>query len=170
MILEWLFRYGQPPSHPGTDHDRRSEEWREQTMTALRRTKLFRHTSRRLMIDFVDLHGIRSIGRGSSPSVVTNVQPAILVVLRGALHVKHGPQLHETVAELPHGVHFRHGPRVAAVDWAESRLEASPDGEESVPAFLVESHALLATSRILLRALDHEELGHLVRAIRPDAP
>lgn len=135
-----------PPTVPS------DEELRERATNALKRTDLFRHVGRRVLGDLVDKFGLTPVGRPGERVVLENVEPAVLVVLEGALEVQGGK--HPVV--LQPGVYLRSHPLLLEVHWDGSRIEAV--GATPVRVFLLNAQAFDGLPRIVVNALDPNEL------------
>lgn len=128
-----------------------NEELRERATNALKRTDLFRHVGRRVLGDLVDKFGLTLVSRPGEGVVLEDVEPAVLVVLEGALEVggKHPVVLQP-------GVYLRNHPLFLEVHWDGSRIEAV--GATPVRVFLLDARAFDGLPRIVVNALDPNEL------------
>lgn len=156
MIFDWCLKFGGP-----VPPESRDDELRERALTMLKNHPLCRNTSRRLVIDMIDKVGIARVGRGGAPPIVEHKQPAILVVLEGALVVDDGAK----VVVLQPGVYLRNDPQFVGVEWVQSTMRGSPDGNAEIAVFLVDIDAITALPVVMVSAMDTTELIDLWGAL-----
>jgi hypothetical protein len=142
MMFTSFLAFGGPPTNVPAE-----EELVERTLTLLKRTPLFRKVSRRLVTDVIAAHGFTEVDRAPGPLVLDGVQPAILVVVEGALEVR-GP----SHLLLQPGAYLRPDPPLVGINWANSKIESAEP--ERVRVFLLNIAQMQQLPRVVINALD----------------
>ncbi len=153
-IFEWVFDRVLGFDPPPLIDDSDDAELREIASTMLKRHAICLNTSRRHVIDLVDMFGIKPI-RVSPPDVVLNLEPAILVVLDGpVLITSHISTNNPTTRELQPGVYLRSDPVIAVVEWNDSMISAYPDGPLLVHVCVIDAPKFVVLPKIILNAFN----------------
>jgi hypothetical protein len=140
------------------------EGLRERAAYALKGHGLFRHVSRRMLIDLVDKFDLERVGPVGAPPNPAVHAPAVLVVLEGTLRIDEpGPN---PPTMLTPGIYALHQHPLRGVNWGAGPAVYATE-ERTVRVFVVTRAHLIQNElpRILVNAMDENELQRLLTAL-----
>jgi hypothetical protein len=140
------------------------EELRERAAHALKGHDLFRHVSRRILIDLVDKFGLERVGPIGTPPIAAAHAPAVLVVLEGALRIEEPGPIPPTI--LTPGIYALHQRPLRDVNWGTGPIVSAAE-QRTARVFVVTRAHLIQDElpQILVNAMDGGELQRLVATL-----
>jgi hypothetical protein len=141
------------------------EELRERAAHALKGHGLFRHVSRRILIDLVDKFGLERVGPIGTPPIAGVHAPAVLVVLEGTLQIEE-PLTTNPPTILTPGIYVLHQHPLRDVSWGAGPIVSAAEHRAARVLVVTRAHLIHdELPQILVNAMDGSELQRLVATL-----